>query len=369
MTLQRQIGVIALLAIVLGLGWLWFSNRAEEAESGEPTARTEATLVLVEALSLAPDRVVLRAVGTGEALRSASLHPTEAGEVVEVLFEAEQRVKKGTPLLRLDDEHQRLAVRLTEIAETEARRQVSRFEKLAPKGNVSAVTLQTAQAELESAGLRLAQARAALDDRTVRAPFDGVIGLSEIEPGDRVTDETMIATLDDRSALQIRFTVPEEYAGRLTIGDLVSVRPWMESDRELYGAISATDSRIDPSSRSLRVKALIPNPGEALRPGASFNVQMDFTGPSYPSVPEVAVLWSRDGSYLWRVAAGRAEKVFVTVIRRDRGRVLVKGPLQTGDLIVVEGVQGLRDGQQVDPQAYPDRQLGSLLSAVLSGSA
>ncbi len=363
MTLHRQIGLIALLAILLALGWLWLTSRAEIAESSEPGPRSSSTLVLVEALTLAADRVVLRAVGTGEALRSASLHPTEAGDVVKVLFEAEQRVAKGAPLLRLEDEHQRLAVRLAEIAETEARRQVTRFEKLAPKGNVSAVSLQTAQAELESASLRLAQAQVALQDRTVTAPFDGVIGLSEIEPGDRVTEETMIATLDDRSALQIRFTVPEEYAGRLVIGDLIAVHPWTRPDQELYGTISATDSRIDPASRSLRVKALIPNPDEALRPGTSFNVRLEFTGASYPSVPEVAVLWSRDGAYLWRIVEDRAEKVFVAVVRRDQGRVLVKGQLRAGDLIVVEGVQGLRNGQQVEPQPYPGDQLGSLSPA------
>jgi RND family efflux transporter MFP subunit len=325
----------------------------------------------VEPLRLAEDRVVLRAVGTGEALKSAALHPTEAGEVVEVLFEAEQRVAKGAALLRLKDDTERLAVRLAEVAETEARRQVTRFEKLAPKGNVSAVALQTARAELESASLRLAQAEADLVDRTVFAPFDGIVGLTEVEVGDRVTEETLIATLDDRSAIQVRFTVPEEYAGRLALGDAVGLRPWTSAAQELQGRISARDSRIDPGSRSLRVKALIPTPDESIRPGTSFDVRIAFAGESYPSVPEVAVLWSRDGAYLWRVksragetATGKvAEKVFVTVVRRVRGSLLVRGELAAGDLIVVEGVQGLRKGQKLEVQSFDQEQLGSLPAA------
>jgi len=368
MALRRQIGVTVLLAAVLAAGWLWLSGRGDPAESRELTGeQSSATLVLVEALALAEDRVVLRTVGTGEALRSASLHPTVAGEVVEVLFEAEQRIKKGAPLLRLDDEHERLAVRLAEVAEAEARRQVARYEKLAPSGTVSAVSLQTAQAELESAGLRLAQAKAALADRTLYAPFDGVIGLSEVDPGDRVTDETLVATLDDRSFVQVRFTVPEEYAGRLAVGDPIAVRPWTLPDQELRGTISATDSRIDPATRSLRVKARIANPDETIRPGTSFDVRLEFTGRAYPSVPEVAVLWSRDGAYLWRVVDGRAEKVFVTMIRRDRGRVLVDGPLEAGDLIVVKGVQGLRDGQPVEPRAHGNGRIGRLRPLAIDG--
>lgn len=362
MALRRQIGVTALLAAMLAAGWLWLSaGRGDPAESRELKGqRPAATLVLVEALSLAEDRVVLRAVGTGEALRSASLHLTVSGRVVEVLFEAEQRIANGAPLLRLDDEHERLAVRLAEIAESEARRQVKRYEKLAPSGTVSVVSMQTAQAELESASLRLDQAKAALGDRTLYAPFDGVIGLSEVDPGDRVTDETLVATLDDRSFIQVRFTVPEGYAGRLAVGDPITVRAWTIRDQELRGTISATDSRIDPVTRSLRVKARIPNPDETIRPGTSFDVRLEFTGRAYPSVREVAVLWSRDGAYLWRAVGGRAEKVFVTMIRRDRGRVLVDGPLEAGDLIVVEGVQGLRDGQPVEPRPRANARVGNL---------
>ena len=370
MALPRQIGVTLLLAAMLAAGWWWLSDGRGPAESpAQARGSSAATLVLVEALSLAEDRVVLRAVGTGEALRSASLRPKASGEVVEILFEAEQRTKKGAALLRLDDKHERLAVRLAEIAETEARRQVKRYTKLAPSGSISVVSLQTAQAELESASLRLDQAKAALRDRTLYAPFDGVVGLSEVEPGDRVTDETMIATLDDRSFIQVRFSVPEEHARRLAVGDPISVRAWTNSDQELRGTVSATDSRIDPATRSLRVKAQIANPDERIRSGTSFDVRLEFAGRAYPSVPEVSVLWSRDGAYLWRVAEGRAEKVFVRMIRRDRGRVLVEGPLAAGDLIVVEGVQGLRDGQLVEPRQAGNGRIGGLLPMTFGGPA
>ena len=370
MALRSQIGIILLLGLALAGGWIWLSGWSDPAESRESAGPAGVgTQVVVEALNLAEDRVTLRAVGTGEALRSAALHPAVAGEVVEVLFEAEQKVVQGQPLLRLDDKHERLAVRLAEVAEKEAQRQVTRYEKLAPSGTVSTVALEAAQAELESASLRLAQARANLSDRTLFAPFDGVIGLTEVDPGDRVTDETMIATLDDRSYIQIRFTVPEEYAERLAVGDTIAVRPWTQQELELQGTVSATDSRIDPVTRALRVKARIANPDDKIRPGTSFDVRLDFKGKAYPSVREVAVLWSLDGAYRWRVSDGRAEKVFVKMMRRDQGRVLVEGPLRAGDLIVVEGVQGLREGQLLDPRGFDGDKIGAATGVLPKASA
>ena len=141
--------------------------------------------------------------------------------------------------------------------------------------------------------------------------------------------------------------MPEAHAGRISVGDTITVRPWSTPETAIEGKIAALGSRIDRTTRSLRVQARIENPNDRLRPGGSFQVLLAFKGGAYPIVREVAVLWSRDGAYLWRIAGGRAEKVHVRLVRRDKGRVLVDGPLRPGDLIVVEGVQGLRLGQKV----------------------
>jgi len=353
MSLRLQVAIISVLAAGLAGGWWWFAERQDAARSEVAITTTgPATLVLVEALDLAENRVTVRAIGTGEAIKSAAIYPSVAGEVVQVAFAAEQRVQKGDLLVQLDDKHQKLAVRLEQVAVKEAERQLERLQRLAPTGAASRARLETAGADLESARLRLDQARAALADRSVYAPFSGVIGLSEVDPGDRVTRDSFIATLDDRSGILVDFNVPEDYAGRIRTGDSVTVRAWTAPEGAVDGTVTATGSRIDPRTRTLRVRALIPNADDAIRPGTSFEVELPFTGDRYPRVREVAVLWSRDGPYLWRVAGGRAEKVFVTMVSRNRGFVLVDGALQAGDLIVVEGVQGLRAGQEVDPAPF-----------------
>lgn len=362
MQLRMQLAITAVLAAVLGGGWLYWNDAKIGARSQEPARkRTAAVAVLIDPAEAADDKVVVRAIGTGEARRSATIHAATAGEVVKIGFEPEQRVAKGDVLLRLDNKHQRLAVRLAEVAVKEASRQLRRLEKLAPKGAASVARLETAQTNLESANLRLDQARADLRDRAVYAPFDGVIGLTAIDVGDRITAETPIATLDDRAFIDVAFNLPEEYAPKIGIGSLVTVRPRTMRERTIEGTISATGSRIDPVTRSLTVKAEIPNANDALRPGTSFEVRVDFVGRSYPSVREVAVLWSRDGAYVWRVKDDRAQKVFVKIVRRDGGRILLRGALKVGDHVVVEGVQGLRQGQRVAPKLYSAEKVSAVI--------
>ena len=351
MRLSLQISiVIGLTALLAGSYWLLDNNG--KASAGKSSRQATATLVLTETVKFAEDQLLIRAIGTGEALKSASIYPSVAGEVEGVNFVAGQRVQMGDVLVRLDAKHQQLAVKLADVALKETARQVRRLERLAPTGAASVARLQTAQAEHASARLRLDQARASLNDRTVYAPFDGVVGLTDIERGDRVSNQTLIVTLDDRSSILVNFNLPEEFAARLTVGDLITMAAWTDHDTELQGMVHSLGSRIDRVTRTLRVKAVIPNPEDRIRPGSSFDVRLAFKGRRYATIPEVAVLWSRDGAYLWRVTNNKVEKIFVGIVRRDKGRILVDGPLKVGETIVVEGVQGLRPGQLIKTEPF-----------------
>ena len=138
------------------------------------------------------------------------------------------------------------------------------------------------------------------------------------------------------------------------VGDKITVRPSTAPERRIEGAVFAMGSRIQATSRTLKVRARIPNPDETIRPGTSFEVALAFTGRRYPLVREVAVLWSRDGSYVWTVREDMPERVFVDIVRREKGRALIKGALDRDDLIVVEGVQSVRPGRKVETQLAPD---------------
>jgi membrane fusion protein (multidrug efflux system) len=290
--------------------------------------------------------VRLEAVGTAQAARSAALHPETAGEVVAVNFFANDLVEQDTVLIQLDDEAERLDVELARVRLDDARRTFDRLEKLSASGTSTQAALDEARTALRSAGIALRQAEVALADRVVRAPFTGHIGLTDIEPGDRVDPDDEIATLDDRSALLVRFDVPEALLGQIRPGSAITVAPWTGAIRA-DGAVMDVDSRIDPDSRSFRVRARIENTDDTLRPGMSFRVTLDLSGARWPAVPEIAIQWGGDGAFLWTVLDGKAKRVPVTILQRQEARVLIDAEIEAGDPVVVEGLHVMREGRPV----------------------
>lgn len=346
--LQRQLIVPAVLAVLAAGGWwLWSNVNGTDAQNADAKGG-RAVPVIVETLNPVAASTPVEAVGTGTALRSIDVFPAVAGRVTEVAFTAGQTVAEGDVLLRLDAEAENLAVKLAEVEIQRARQLLNRYTKAAPTGGVPASDLDAARTDLDRVQIQLDQAIVALADRTISAPFPGTVGLPQVDPGDRVSSATLITTLDDRSQILVSFTVPEIHAGRIVPGMPIALTAWSLPDQTFVGVIDSAASRIDPQSRSLTVRARVPNDGDLLRPGMSFGVRFDVPGYPYPAVNEVAVMWGKGGAYVWRVGADdSAEKIAVRIVRRDGPRVLIDGPVNKGDRIVVEGVQSLRPGVTV----------------------
>lgn len=343
---------VPVVAIVLGAGWWMWTALLSDGVDGDANGakRTTRTMpVVVETIDPRPALTTVEAVGTGAALRSIDVFSAVAGQVKEVLFESGQMVNEGDVVLRLDDEAERLAVKLAEVEVQRARQLLDRYRKAAPTGGVPASDLDVARTDLDRVQIQLDQARVALADREISAPFSGAIGLPLVDPGDRITSTTPVTTLDDRSEILVSFTVPENHAGAIVPGMPIDLSSWSLPGRTFNGVIDSQGSRLDPASRSLTVRARVRNDDDALRPGMSFGVHLEIPGFPYPSVNEVAVMWGKGGAYLWRISDDNTvEKVAVKIIRRDGPRVLVDGPVQKGDRIVVEGVQSIRPGATVN---------------------
>jgi membrane fusion protein, multidrug efflux system len=352
MSLVRQATIFLILIACVGAGY-WFLRDGGTAGERPAPATADALSggrvpVVVDPVPIVADMVTIEAVGTGEARQSIVLYPSVPGEVVEVSFEPGQRVDKGAALVQLDDEDEQVAVELARVAVEEAEQLMRRYERTKATGAVSGLEIDSARTALQRARLQLSRAQIALAEHSVRAPFAGIVGLSQVDPGDRVSETTPITTLDDRSAIFVEFDVPESFASRVSVGDVIDLDVWSLPEAKVTGEVVATASRIDPVTRTLRVRALVPNEDDILRPGMSFAIRIALRGASYPSVPEVSVLWSRDGAYVWRVRGDTVEQVFVRIVRRNDARVLVEGPLQEGDLVVEEGVQRIRAGTPVE---------------------
>ncbi len=301
------------------------------------------------------EQAEVEAIGTARAATAADLYPEAAGLVTAVRFSAGDYVRSGAPLVQLDDRREQLAVRLASIAVAEADQLLGRYRRIEDTGALSASQIEAGVTALQSARIELEQAKVALADRTVRAPFSGHMGIPQIDRGDRVTPTTLIATIDDRTRLFVDFPAPEALFQQLRAGAVVALVPYSDPGRTIDAKVAAVDSAIAADTRSFTVRTVIANRDDAYRPGMSFRANFASPGRTRPAVPESAVVWGGDGSYLWAVRDGVARRVPMTIAARRDGLVLFNGTLRQSDRIIIEGVQKVREGQRVELVARPIR--------------
>ncbi|MBX7483549.1 efflux RND transporter periplasmic adaptor subunit [Qipengyuania qiaonensis] len=316
------------------------------SQSGQERA-SEAIPVVAETLRFIPEQVAVEAIGSARAIVSAEIFPESAGRATQVLFSAGDYVRSGQPLVELDARQERLAVEAARVQVREAEQLLGRYRRIEDTGALSESQIEAGETALASAQVALRQAQANLADRTIRAPFSGHIGLTEIDPGDRVNDSTPIAQIDQRSRLFVDFPAPEEVFASLRPGQVVEVSAFSAPDTRIDAEIVTTDSSISQESRNFVARAVIANSGDRYRPGMSFRVNFTRTETNRAAVPEEAIVWGSEGSHLFLVRDGKARRIPVTITSRRDGLVLVDGQLGRNDRVIVEGVQKVRDGQDI----------------------
>ena len=363
MSVTRQLLAVLFGAAVLAGGWFYFGSvPGSKDEGGEQSAgkKSRAAAVVVADVNFLKERFRTEAVGTARAYQSARLHPVASGRVTEMSVATGAKVSKGQVLLELDRKSETLAVDLARVRLEAAQRIAERLGKLRRSGATTQAALDDAVTAVDAAQIELEQAQVALEDRFILAPFSGRIGMTDVDVGDRVDTSTEIAALDDRSSLLIRFEVPEALHGRIVVGDPVGLALWGgESGLIEDGTIYDTGSRIDEATRTFVVRARIPNSDDRFRPGMSFRVTLDVEGPERASVPEVAIQWGGDGSFVWAVSDGVARRLPVSIVQRQAATVLLNGAFNQGDKVVTQGLHRMREGTKVEilpgggPEAAP----------------
>ncbi|MFL0357706.1 efflux RND transporter periplasmic adaptor subunit [Erythrobacter sp. GH1-10] len=324
--------------------------------SSEPQSRGERSVTVVaKPVQFVQEERVVEAIGTARAARSAELYPEVSGQVVAVRFKPGSFVRKGQPLVELDARQERLALRLAEVRVQEAEQLLGRYRRIEDTGALSESQIEAGETALAAAKIERDQAAVALEERTIRAPFSGHISFSEIDPGDRVTPQTLIAQLDQRGRLYVEFNAPEAVFKRLRPGETVEVSAFSDPDSSIASSIEAVDSAIEQEQRSYRVRTVIDNRDDRFRPGMSFSVRFADEGQSRPAVPEASVVWGGDGSSIFAVRDGKAARVPVTISSRREGTALLAADIDAGTLIIIEGVQKVREGQAVTLVESPER--------------
>ncbi|MHA6324005.1 efflux RND transporter periplasmic adaptor subunit [Roseivivax sp. CAU 1753] len=324
--------------------------------SARPGRSAPATTVVTAPLDLQPYVRVTNAIGTASALRSVDVVSDAGGTVTEVNLAANRQVAAGAALVRLDARTEELNLEIAQANLEQAQETLSRYERLRVNGNstVTDVTLADARVALRLAQAAAGLAQVALDDRTIRAPIAGRLGLSDIGVGDTLTVGSVIAGIDQSDTLVIEFELPERMVGVLDAATEVLVSTPTFTGRVFQGTVTAFDSRIDSITRSVTVEAHIDNADGSLWPGMTFTVRLIQQSAPLPSLPSTAITWSRDGSGVWIDADGIAERVPVTQLFRRDDTVWIDADIAAGTMIVTEGAQKLRAGARISTPDTPD---------------
>lgn len=312
------------------------------------------TNVVTTPVTLSTINDTLAAVGEGTAASSVTVTSPAGGTLAEVLVRPGQVVAAGDVIARLDAEAEQIAYDRARLAADDAQATLSRTEGLASSSVVATTALTAAQLAAANADLELRNAGVALARRTIASPIAGTVGLIRVSPGNYVAAQTTVTTVEDTSSILVDFWVPERYSGVIALGAPVTIASVALSGRSFSGEVSAIDNRIDPASRTLQVQAQIPNEDGALRAGMSFSVALRFPGEQYPTVNPLAILWSAEGSYVWKYDDGKAARVPAEIVQRNSDGVLVRGSLAPGDAIITEGILQLSDGAAVTLLNGPD---------------
>jgi membrane fusion protein, multidrug efflux system len=353
--LQKAITTLVVLAAAALAAWVWFGTGTSTDAPQRVSAEDRPPVAVVTVRAVERDMVdEVEALGTTRAREAIEITPRISSVITAIRFREGQFVDAGEVLVELDNAEERANLAEAEATVIDSRAQHRRARELLASRTVSESQVQQLEATMNADEARLRAAQARFEQTLVRAPFAGQIGLRQISPGSLVSPGVIITTLDDLSSVRLDFTVPESFLGVLTPGLDISARSVAFEGREFGGQVATINTRVDPVTRAVTIRADLPNDDGLLKPGMFLTVRL--AGQTRPRViiPEAALVPEGDRQHVYLVRDERAWRTDVIVGRRLLGEVEILEGVRGGDLVVVEGTQKVANGGRVtsvDPVA------------------
>lgn len=315
-----------------------------ESKGGERAA----PLVKVEPAAMMRFVDAIDAVGTAMANEQVTLAAPVTQRIVSLNFDDGDYVRAGQTLAVLAAGEERAQLAEAQARAREAGQQLERIETLRERGFATKTQLDQQVAASDQARAQAAQARATIGDHVVTAPFGGWVSLRTISPGAVVQAGTEIATISDISRIKLDFSVPETLLSAISPGMGIEGRSAAFPDQPFRGTIDSIDPVIDPTTRAVKVRAILPNGDRKLRPGMLLTVRIESAPRMALSVPELAVVGEGETRYVYALDEGeRAKRTTVRTGARLNGRVEVIEGLRPGQQVITDGVVKVADGMKV----------------------
>jgi len=324
-------------------------TNAEDGPEKEGEAEVGAVPVEVTTLGRGPIEQILRFSTHLEAERAVEVRSEAARKVVALLVEEGHQVRQGQPLLRLEDEQQKVAVERAESQVAQAQREHDRRANLFGQRMISEQEMTQAKFDLEQKQLALSDARRELSYTTVRAPIAGTVTGRHVRVGDTVTLNQHLFDIVDFDSLVALVYVPEKDLGQVAPEQAARLSPPAAEETSFTGRIERVAPVVDPKSGTVKVTVRVPF-AEGLRPGMFLEVELvTAVEPDALLVPKKALVPDGTRLAVWKLGADETvERVWVDPVLEDRIQVTVADGLAEGDRVVVAGQAGLKPGAKVE---------------------
>jgi membrane fusion protein (multidrug efflux system) len=343
--------LLALMAGIVLLVYLYLPQATEQKQR-----RGGATPVVVHEVKLEEFEVVVEALGTAKANESVHLTAPVSELVQSIEFADGDRVVKGQLILRLNDREEKARLHELDINLQEAKRQLKRITNLAKTNAASEQLLDEQQANVKALKAQKEVLNAQLAELEVRAPFAGQLGIRQVSVGSLIRPGDLIATLDDVTIIKLDFSIAESHLPSISVGQLIRASSIAYPGEGFLGKINTINSRVDPITRTVQVRAHIDNQGLRLRPGMLLQINLQKQLLNTLVVPEGALIPIEDKQFVYVIEEGKATQKEVQVGLRQPGIAQISSGLSAGEQVVVKGALRLRQGATVKIQADSSEQ-------------
>ena len=349
--------------LVLVLGGFYGFEKFREKMIGEFFANNQpppTSVTAVKAVS-APVPRHLDGIGTIVAADQVIISPQVAGRIIKVLFESGATVQAGDPIIQLDDATERADLATfqaqAKLAQVNLQRAAALAkEKYGPQSNVD-----QQQSNLDVARAGIARSQALIDQKLIRAPFNGTLGIRQIDVGQYVNPGAPMVTLTDLDHLFADFTLPENTRSSLKSGLPVEITGDAFPDKTFKAELTTIEPRIDPLTRAIKIRATLGNPEHLLQPGMFVHTRVVLPSNENSIIlPETAIDYTAYGESVFKIeengknAEGqplyKAVQTFVDVSVRFDGKAAITKGLKAGDLVVDGGQLRVQNGAAVVPK-------------------
>lgn len=371
----------ALLALMIVAAVLRVAFAQDEGEGrGGPGGRGGGQQVsqAVAAQREFTDQIEVLGVARGN--RSVNITSATSQLITRVLFTDGQRVAAGTRLVELQAQEEDAGIIEARAQVELAQSQYNRYRELGERGFAPQMMVEQYRTELSTARANLAAANARRGDRSIRAPFAGVLGLSSVTAGTLINPGAIITTLDDIDTIRVDFPVPERYLPSLRQGLPITATADALGDQTFQGRIALIDTRVNETTRAITARAEFPNPGGRIRPGMLMRVAVEQGARQSVAVPEAAIQYEGEGAFVYRIAGGdrgsTAQRVSVEAGVVENGYVEILSGLRAGERIVGSGLNRIQPNSPVTvaqagatPAAAPTARPAQAAPATAQGAA